>query len=300
MRRRADVARPRGDRAGIGVGRRVRPPTMSSPSPVWKRRAAAILAEPTFHFFVLGALLFVAHRLIAGDPRVVTVTPGVRAEIARRFHDTHDGRVPTPAELETEVRGWERDEALYREALRAGLDRHDATIRTVLVDRMRARAAVAIPKPTPTTAQLEAWRASHRDLYEEPRRYDYGVVAFPKSKPSSAAELDRYERDLKQGADPRTLGRPIVGGNLTDADLKARLGPATAAGIEALPVGRWQRLESPDAFLLARLDGVTGGLPPLDAVRAQLTTDWAYAERQRQVDQAVRAIVDRYRFEEQP
>jgi hypothetical protein len=273
---------------------------MSTQPSAWKRRLSAILAEPTFHFFVLGALLFGAHRLIAGDPRLVSVTPGVKDEIARRFRDTHEGRAPTPAELDKEVQVWERDEALYREALRAGLDRHDATIRTVLVDRMRARAALALPKPTPTAAELEQWLAAHRSLYEVPRRFDYGVVTFPKSRPTSAAELDKYQRDLKQGADPRTLGRPIVGGNLTDDDLKARLGSALAPAIERLPIGRWQRLESPNAFLLARLDGVAGGLPSVDALRAQLTTDWAYAERRRQVDRAVQVLVDRYRFREQP
>ena len=294
MTGRAASAHPRG--AAQGGPRASR--TMSPHPSVWKRRLSALLAEPTFHFFVVGALLFLAHRLIAGDPRVVVVTPGVKAEVTRRFRDTHEGQAPSAAELEKELGAWEREEALYREALRDGLDRHDATIKAVLVDRIRARAAVAIPKRAPTAAELDQWLAAHRSLYEVPRRYDYGLVTFPKAKPGAAAERDKYERDLRQGADPRNLGRPIVGGDLTDDDLKARLGPAMAARIENLPMGRWQALESPDAFLLARLGAVEGGLPDPAALRPQMTTDWAYAERQRQVDAALQVIVDRYRFEE--
>jgi hypothetical protein len=189
---------------------------------------------------------------------------------------------------------------LYREGLLGGLDRHDATIRTVVADRMRARVAIGISRPTPTAADLEAWLASHRGLYESPRRYEYGIVTFPGGDPASRAAIERYEQAMNQGADARTLGRPIVGGDLTDEDLKARLGPALAARIESLPVGRWQRLESTDTLRLVRLDKISGGLPGAEALRSQMTADWTYAERQRLIGQAVDSIVDRYHFEVRP
>ena len=205
---------------------------VSSPPSASKGRAARFFAEPIVHFFVLGALLFVAHRLVVGDPRVVVVTPGVRAEVARRFRDSHE-RPPSPSELEEALGAWKRDEALYREALRDRLDRNDATIRTVLADRVRARASIGAPPPEPTAAELDRWFATHRSLYETPRRYDYGTVAFPRAEKTAAAEREKYERALKGGADPRTLGRPIVGGDLTAEELGERVGPALAARIAA-------------------------------------------------------------------
>lgn len=274
---------------------------------------ARLLTEPTVHFFFLGALLFLAHRLVVGDERVIVVSAGVKADLERRFRD-RTGGAPSPAELAGDLRAWKRDEALYREALRDHLDRDDATIRTVLADRVRARAALPIPKPVPTEAELARWFATHRSLYETPRRYDYQLVAFAKSAPpvgpraappggaraaqAAADQLDRYEQALKNGADPRSLGRPIVGGDLTAEDLQGRFGPGLAARIQSLPVGRWQRLEDGDGLLLARLNAVTGGLPGADELHQRLIVDWSYAERQRAVDDAVRAIVDRYRFEE--
>jgi hypothetical protein len=270
----------------------------SSPPRAWRRRAARFLAEPTVWFFAVGALLFVAHRLVAGDPRVIVLTPGVKTELARQFRDTNGGRAPTAAEMGKAIQAWTRDEALAREAMRERLDRNDRTIRTVLADKVRTRVGAGIPRREPTAAELDGWLATHRSLYETPRRYDYVSVAFPKADASSPAALAKVERALEAGADARALGRPMVGGDLTDAELKQRLGPALAAGIEGQPVGKWRRLESADAFLLVRVNALEGGLPSADQLHLRLVADWQFAQRQQEVDRAVQTIVDRYRVEE--
>lgn len=272
---------------------------MTSPPSAWKRRAARLAAEPIVHFFAVGALLFVVHRLVVGDPRVVVVTPGVRAEVARRFRDSHD-RPASPPELDGELRGWEREEALYREALRDHLDRSDATIRKFLADCVRAREALAIPMRQPTDADLEGWLATHRSLYETPRRFDYGTVAFAKTDRAAAAERGEYERRLKAGADPRTLGRSIIGGNLNAEQLDERVGPPLAAQIESLPIGRTQRFENERDLLLVWVNAVEGGLPSADELHRRLLADWTYAEHKQATDRALQAIVDRYRVEERP
>jgi hypothetical protein len=272
---------------------------VSPPPSAWKRRAARLAAEPIVHFFLIGALLFVAHRLVVGDPRVIVVTAGVRAEVARRFRDSH-ARPADPSELDGELRGWEREEALYREALRDHLDRNDATIRKFLADCVRSREALAIPRRQPTDAELESWLATHRNLYEAPRRYDYGTVAFAKTDRAAAAERDEYERSLKAGTDPRTLGRSIIGGNLTAEQLNERVGPALAAQIESLPIGRGQRFENEKELLLVWVNAVEGGLPSADELHKRLLADWTYAEHKQATDQAVQAIIDRYRVEERP
>src|SRR3954462_1633659 len=133
---------------------------MSSPPGGWRRWAGRLLAEPVLHFFVLGVLLFAAHRVFVGAPRTVVVTPGVKAELSRRFQDANGG-APTGAELAADVHKWQIDEALYREALRDHLDRDDPGIRAILADKMRMRAAFELPKREPTAAELDAWLAAH-------------------------------------------------------------------------------------------------------------------------------------------
>jgi len=264
----------------------------------WWQRVARVMKDPTARFFAIGALLFVVHRSVAGDERAIVVTPGVKADLQRKFRD-HNGRPPTPAELEQALSDWKRDEALYREALLERLDRDDPTIRTVLADKVRARAALTVPARQPSDAELERWLASHPELYEAKRRFDYESVTFPKAEGSPSELRDTYERALSEGKDPRTLGRPIVGGNLNSEILRQRLGPQLSEFVMRLPPGRWERFENESNLLLVRLKGVEGGvLPSLAEVRPRVVADLLAAERQQAVDRAVQAIVERFRFEE--
>jgi hypothetical protein len=251
------------------------------------------------HFFVVGALLFVAHRAWVGDERVIHVTAGVRADVARRFRD-HHGRAPTPAELATALSEWKRDEALYREALRERLDREDATVRAVLADKMRARAALEVSKRLPSDVELERWLVAHRDLYESERRYEYESIAFARSEPDADRQVESFLGELASGKQAPPLGRPVVGGTVGIAELRRRLGANAAERIAALPPGRWERVATGDAWLLVRVVRVTGGLPSVRDIRPRLIADFTYAAEQQAIERSLRSIVERYRFEEQP
>jgi hypothetical protein len=268
-----------------------------SSSPASKGRAAAFLAEPVVHFFALGVLLFVGHRLFAGDPRTVVVTPRVKAELARQFQETN-GRPPSADELAGEVRKWRTDEALFREAEREHLERDDPGIRTILVDKMRMRAGFEVPKREPTDAELDAWLGAHRDRYETPPSYDFEFVSFPRAEPRARADLDAFERALGEGKDPTKLGRSVIGGNLTAEDLKERVEPELAAGIPKLAPGAWQRLETPKSLVLARVKRVDGGVPTREKLGPRLVTDWKRATHEEAVDRVLAPTIARYRFEE--
>ena len=71
---------------------------MSSPPAGW----LWLLREPALQFFALGALLFLAHRLFVGAPRTVVITPGVKADLSRRYQDAN-GRPPSDAETRTSI-----------------------------------------------------------------------------------------------------------------------------------------------------------------------------------------------------
>ena len=272
---------------------------MASASSTGRGLLLRLLGEPLLHFFFIGALLFVAQRWVVGDPRTITVTPGLRAELRRRFQDLN-GRNPEPAEFAKALSQWQRDEALFREALREHLDRDDPSVRTALVDKMHGRAALEVTKREPTQAELDAWLAGHRSNYESPLRYDFELVTFPKSEAAPQAQLERFNTALEHGADARSLGRSVAGGNLTEADLKARLEPELAALIPTLPLGKWQRSETQKELLLVRVIHVEGGLPSEDVLRPQLIVDWTFDERQKAVERSLQRTVDRYRIEQRP
>jgi len=272
---------------------------MTSSSPGRPGRAAWLLREPTFHFFILGALLFLAHRLMVGDARVIVVTSGLKADLARRFSD-ENGRPPGAEELRSALDAWKQDEVLYREAIRERLDREDATVRKVLADRMRARAVQEMPAREPTDAELDAWLATHRQAYETPLRYDFESVAFRKTEGAAEDLRSKFQRALAAGAKPAMLGRSILGGNLTHADLTEKFGPGLSASICSLPVGTWQPLETEDSLLLVRVIGIEGGLPSREAIRPGLTYDWVTGMKQQAVERMVNSVLGRYQFKVEP
>jgi PPIC-type PPIASE domain len=271
-------------------------PNASNPHSRLPRR---LLREPLVHFFGVGALLFLVQHLLVGDPRTITVTPGLSAELTRRFQDLN-GRKPNPAELATALQKWERDEALFREALREHLDRDDPSVRTALVDKMHALAAFEVPKREPTEAELQSWLGAHRSLYETPLRYDFEFVAFPKAEPAAAEHLEKFARATQEGANASTLGRSVIGGNLTTPEMKDRIPPELAERIPSLPLGQWQRLETKQSLLLARVNHVEGGLPSPEELRARLIADWSFATRQDAAERILQHTVDRYRIEPRP
>lgn len=232
-----------------------------------------------------------------GDPRAISVSPVLRDDLTRRLRD-QSGRWPSSTELDAALLAWKTDEALYREALRERLDREDATVRTVLADKLRARAAAAFGKPEPSEGELDRWLAEHRSLYETPLRFDCDYVTFPKSSATAEAERARFEAAVRAGASPAALGRTIFGNNLTGEQLREKFGTQLQERIGGLPVGEWHRLQTDTDLLLWRVNGVEGGLPGREALRARLVYDWQSEMRRRAVEREVDAIVARYRFVE--
>lgn len=246
---------------------------------------------------MIGAALFAVHGALAPDPHTIVIDHGVQADLARRFQD-QAGRKPTDAEFERLLRDWKREEVLYREALVNGIDREDPTIRTTLADKMRARAALEIPARAPSEAELHDWLEKHRGMYEAPLVYDYEFVSFDRAEPKAPKQFDEYERRVASGADVRTLGRPILGGNLSAEDMRERLGAETAEQITKLVPGDWKRIETGQALLLARVNRTSGGLPDKEELHRRLVADWTFATREEAIERAVQKLVKQYRFEE--
>jgi hypothetical protein len=232
--------------------------------------------------------------VVRSGARTIVVSPAVKAELEERFREQHDGRSPTATELGEALRRWEQDEALYREALREGLDRKDETIRKALADKVRERAVRAVAKREPTDEELARWQAGHRGQYQGGLRYDYVVVSFPRNDPDSPAEIEGVELALGNGADPKVLARPMATGNATAEELGQRFGAAMASTIRRMPLGRWRRVDGPNDLMLVRVNAVDGGQPRAEDARRRAMADWAAAEEEQAQDQAVQAILDRY------
>ena len=263
----------------------------------WSSRTGRLLREPMVHFFLLGAGVFLAHRIVVGDPRRIVMGAGLRPDLERQVRDQL-GRPPTPDELTAAMQTWKRDEALYYEALRLGLDRDDPLVRNFLVDRIREHLWRQAPTPEPTDGDLDRWFAEHRGLYEKPLVYEFEYAVFPRSDPAAEKQREQRARALNAGATPASLDLRTVVAKVERDGIEAELGKEAAAGIVALTIGTWRLFENTQRLILARMIGIEGGLPAPAALRERLLVDCKMAMQQQAVQRAVDTIVDRYRFEE--
>lgn len=262
-----------------------------------KTTFARILREPTLHFFVIAAALLLGQRLVAGNPRVIVITPALKADLLRRYQDQLN-RPPTSAEAGAFMQAWKADEALYREALREGIDRDDPTVRAVLISKMRERVMLETRMREPTEAELQQYFQQNRAQFEAPLIYEHEYVAFPKSDPHAAEERAKAERELTAGATPASLGLRSTGAKVDRSRIEQEFGPEVADAICRLPPGPWHEFETADRLLLVKMLGVEGGLPPPDVLHARLVAGWKSLMEQRAEARATQAIAGRYRFEE--
>ena len=261
-------------------------------------KATRVLSEPTIHFFTLGAIIFLAHRFIVGDSRTIVMSPALRSDLVRRFQDQL-GKRPSDADIDAALESWKRDEALYREALREGLDREDPGVRALLIGKMRERAALQSTVPQPSESELEQWLMAHKELYIAPYVYEHEYVVFPKNDPATERQRTKYERALKSGATPASLGLRSVAANVRRERIEQEFGPELTKQICSLPIGQWQSLENERSLILVRMIRIEGGPPSPEVLHERLVMGWKAAQQQQAVERAARAIEARYRFKEQ-
>jgi len=255
------------------------------------------LREPTLHFFAVAAAALLVQRLIVGDAQTIELTPALKADLSRRYHDQM-GRAATPAETEALLASWKAEEALYREALRERLDRDDLTVRNLLIGKMRERLLLQTPQREPTEAELQQFLEQHRADYELPLLYEHEYVVFPKSEPGAEQQRAKYERQLVAGATPASLGLRSTVANVNRERIEQEFGPAVAEKVRSLPTGQWHELETNDRLLLVKMNGIQGGLAAPAVLHEQLLGGFQAARAQKVVEQATEAVTRRYRFEE--
>jgi len=260
-------------------------------------KGSRLLRVPTLHFFVLAAGAFLVHRIVVGDQRTIELTPALKGDLVRRYQDQL-GRAPTNAEAEAYVSAWKVDEALYREALRQGMDRDDPTVRDLLIKNLRERLMLQTRLREPTEAELQQYLEQHRADYETPLIYEHEFVAFPKQEPGAEHQRAKYERALVAGATTASLGLRSTAANVNRQRMEQEFGPEVAEKIQHLPLGQWQKLETGDRLLLVKLIRIQGGLAAPTVLHQQLLAGFRAALAQAALEQATQAITRRYRFQE--
>ena len=263
--------------------------------------------SPLVVFLLLGTGVFAVDRWLddagAAD-RVVTVTEEQLGAISERWA-AQWGRPPTERELEGLIGEAVREEILYREAQRRGLDQGDPIIRRRLAQKM-AFLLEDSEEPLATeaaAADIETYYADHAERYREPRRTTFRHVFLIREQRANrerdAAALLREVRAAggdrwRQLGDPFVLLREYAG--RTDQEIAELFGGGFAAALPALAAGAWQGpVESAHGVHLVQVIGrIEPRLPALDEVRDRVAEDLLESRRRERNEAALQALRERY------
>src|SRR4029079_5505956 len=250
-----------------------------------------LLGEPMLHFLLIGVALFGAYRWMApGDSggRRIAITQGVVDDLVTQ-HVAARGREPSTTELNHLIESYVRDEILYREGVRLGLERDDIVVKRRVRQKIEMITEEDASTRAPSDEDLSAYLTANPARFVQPAILTFEQVFIGESTyaPGVVHATALTRESLRNGADAEELGKPTLLPHQmtrTPADLVARdFGASFAAALEKVPVGEWMGpiASSFGAHYVRVSDRTPAVAPQLAAVRDQVEREWENERRQR-------------------
>jgi hypothetical protein len=200
------------------------------------------------------------------------------------------------------IESYIRDEIMYREGVKLGLERDDIVVKRRVRQKIEMIAEEDASTRAPTDADLSAYLAANQARFVQPAILTFEQVFL--GQPTSGAGVVHAvavtREALRSGTDPEKLGKPTLRPyrmTLTPADLVARdFGASFAAALEKLPIGEWVGpIDSSFGAHYVRVsDRTPASAPPLAAVRDHVVREWENERRHRARNDAYTKMRDEY------
>lgn len=253
--------------------------------------------EPLVHFLILGAAIYaLLMSLNPGvDPssRMIRVDEEQAAQLALGFERVM-GRAPTDAELDARIDQWVREEVLFREGLRLGLDQGDAVVRQRIISKMDMSASAAAEAAEPSEELLRDYFEANIDQYAGDVRLTFDQLYFREEAQARAALI---QGNGESRADPISL--PARLDDAARGELEARFGAVFTSAISALDESEsWQGpIRSGFGWHIVRIEQKREQSAQFEMYRERVENDWRSAEISRRKDEAYRVLSDAYTIE---
>ncbi len=277
------------------------------PGRAFKRLAA----EPLVHFLVLGCVMFGAYAVIQrGEkseppPTEINLTVDDLSQLLMIF-EAKWRRQPTQDEFNALVEDRIRQDVLYREALRLGLDQEDTIVKRRMAQKMQFLAEDVAAAKEPTDTELREWFASNSKMFAMPARLSFRHLYFSPDVRGSRAKEDAARTLSKLAGQPLGAG---TAGKLADrfmfqdyyADrtpqaIARDFGPEFAQALGTVEPGSWQGpVKSGFGWHLVYLEPVVPGrIPSFEEVRKDVKTAWLGKQKELAWQAAYKEIRARY------
>ncbi|MBO6934963.1 MAG: peptidyl-prolyl cis-trans isomerase [Deltaproteobacteria bacterium] len=272
----------------------------------------SVLREPLLHF-VVGAVAIALLQHAVGDeeppPEVIVVDRAVllrtvQARQGRYREGEAEATLDAMSDDERQalIDSYVREEALYREALRVGLDEEDYVVRRRLGQSMElmTRGLAGADQPLDEDSLRERFEAEGERWRLAPSRTLRLVFFAPedRSEAGFAAAMEHARQAVEETEPQGDLFEPgSTFEAVTERTLASQLGPELAAAIFELPAQPdWQGplRSSFGAHLVQVTEEQAGDLPAFEDVRGRIEAEVRSELDEVTGDAAVDALVDRY------
>lgn len=266
------------------------------------------LRDPLFHFLLIGAVLFLAYRLVSrpgngSDPGTIVVTQAQIEHLVTAYATTFQ-RPPTDDELKGLIDDWVREEIAVREATALKLGKDDTVIRRRLRQKFEFVSEDIATQMEPTDVDLEKYLKSHADQYASEPRFTFVQVYFNPDKHGKNLMHDATQllARLQAGKklDISTLGDvSLLEQRFTStaaSEVAKVFGATFAKALDGVVPGQWQGpIPSGYGVHLVKISERTEGQPPyLSKVREAVRRDWLSTRRLEMSEGLYRELLKRY------
>jgi len=267
-----------------------------------------ILREPLLHFFLLGAAIFAAYRLVSkrssDEPVRIVISAGQVAVMAESFAGTWR-RPPTRAEIEGLIRDRVQEEVYCREAMALGLDKDDTIIRRRLRQKMEFLTDDIAALAEPTDDELSAYLKAHADAFRVQRQFTFSHVYLNPERRGENLGRDTEQLlaqlqqsgaqvDFSERGDPFLLEHKFQ--SVLASEAAKLFGEKFAAKLGELSPGQWNGpVESGYGVHLVWVSERTEGrVPALAEVRDTVRREWANTRRLESNERFYHELLKRY------
>ena len=256
--------------------------------------ARRVLREPTVHFVLLAAALFVVNAAVrSGSREVIEIDRGV-VEARILLGEMSLGAALTDDQRRQVEQAYIDEQVLVREALALGLER-DERIDDILAQKMRHVLSGDVIQPT--DAELRVYYETHVARYtpEPAVTLDELVVRSPEPLPEPlAGQLERGVTADRLVSDLPDSRRRLPGTTL--GDLTAMFSADVAERVFQAERGQWiGPHHSVRGQHWLRVGPRADETPaPLDAIRDQVRLDWIVDEEEARLAERVAELRARY------
>lgn len=274
---------------------------MLSPSASGSRSLRfALLREPLVLFFIAGAVLFGLDGAIDAfrGKAVIDVPAPVRAAAVAKLQASL-GRAASEEELRAAIDSWVREEAIYREGLRRGLDRSDGVIRERVVHRTLAAIQREYKPFDIDDTELERWFSARVQRYAQPAVFDLEVITLldVPTDPELSLLLERLNRPGQQAFDIGLNARLHIYRDAPESLLVRSYGAQALGVARSAEPGRWVRASTEQSVLIVRVQKArTEESPRFQEIRSRVLDDWRREQREQALEQALKQLVQQYRI----